>query len=211
HLVYKEKLGSLMYRHFDGARFGPAELLEAQTDWAVQPAATRVGETLYVFYNRPRSGGRYEVLARTRTDGRFSEAKVIEQGSSSFKGYPAAAELLPESVTRVPCLFGMVDRSGDARSVLQVELPHRPPAPMVALGPGEHEPRPSLAVEGYRELEPAAEVDEPLSDAAVPPDPAAGCGCGGAGVAALVGWVLVGQLAGVRRKKARNRSPAPGG
>lgn len=122
HLVYKEKLGMLLYRHFDGERFGEPILLEKDGNWAVQPAITRVDDRVYVFYNRPRSSERFDLVVRSLAQGSMSEAQVLDD-DASFKGYPAAVELLPPDVARVPCLFGLAD--GSRKSVIQVHVEHR--------------------------------------------------------------------------------------
>ncbi|MFN7132687.1 MAG: hypothetical protein ACK4N5_11440, partial [Myxococcales bacterium] len=123
HVVFKQKLGELVYRHFDGVRFGEPTVLLTESDWAVQPAITLVGEQLYVFFNRPRAGNRYDVVLTVLSEGRFSPLVVLDDGDAPFKGYPAAAERLPVSVPRVPCLFGWLTRSG-VRAVYQLDSPH---------------------------------------------------------------------------------------
>ena len=52
HLVYKDKNMFLWYRYFDGTSFGPAQLVESVGDWELQPATTRIGDDVVIFYNR---------------------------------------------------------------------------------------------------------------------------------------------------------------
>jgi hypothetical protein len=106
HLVYKDEYERLYYRHFDGSTFGPRTLLEGSRDWAMQAATTRIGDTLYVFYNVMRQPNTsYEVHARVLKDGRFSEPVVLDS-RRTYKGYPNALETLPEGTSEVPCFFG---------------------------------------------------------------------------------------------------------
>ncbi len=73
HFVYKDESLRLNYRHFDGSAFGPRMLVEGMTDWATQPAITRMGGSLYVFYNRVRElNRRYELRVRVLKNGTLS-------------------------------------------------------------------------------------------------------------------------------------------
>ena len=106
HLVYKDESQRLFYRHFDGDTFGPRVLLESRQDWAMQAATTRVGDTLYVFYNvMRRLNASYELHARVLRNGHFSEPVVLDS-RATFKGYLNAFEVLPEGTDEVPCFFG---------------------------------------------------------------------------------------------------------
>lgn len=106
HLVYKDESERLYHRHFNGSTFGPRTLLEGSRDWAMQAATTRIGDTLYVFYNTMREPNvSYEVRARVLKDGRFSEPVVLDS-RRTYKGYPNALETLPEGSSEVPCFFG---------------------------------------------------------------------------------------------------------
>jgi len=106
HLVYKSVDQQLMYRAFDGKAFGPPTTLESAGDWALQPAATLVGDELVVFYNPALAQNTHHTLvARRLSGGRFSTPQVLES-SARFRGYPAALERLPASATRVPCFHG---------------------------------------------------------------------------------------------------------
>jgi hypothetical protein len=106
HLFYKDESGAtLWYRHFDGVGFGPATLVEDVGAWELEPAATRIGSDVVVFYNRVIvSGTNDEVRVRTLHAGALSAPTVLDS-SGGFKGYPAAAEVLPTSVTSVPGFF----------------------------------------------------------------------------------------------------------
>lgn len=117
HLVYKDNSERLMYRHFDGRRFGSSLVVHGNGDWALQPAVTRVGSTLHIFYNRPHRGGRgYDLVVR-RLSGR-SLGPVRELASiSGFAGYPTSVAVLP-SGARIPCLFGLEPRDGSDRLVV---------------------------------------------------------------------------------------------
>ncbi|WP_224247074.1 hypothetical protein [Hyalangium gracile] len=106
HFVYKDEQERLYYRHFDGNTFGARTLLEDSRDWAMQAATTRIGDTLYVFYNRMREPNRrYELRARVLRDGAFS-APVVLDSSSTFKGYLNAVDVLPAGTREVPCFYG---------------------------------------------------------------------------------------------------------
>ncbi|RKH28966.1 WD40/YVTN/BNR-like repeat-containing protein, partial [Corallococcus sicarius] len=125
HLVYKDETERLYYRRFDGTSFGPRTLVEGTPDWALQPAVTRVGDALYVFYNHRRSATDYEVQVRVLRDGTFS-APVALDSRTSFKGYLSALDVLPESATEVPCFYGdSVDANASAR-VMRVAVPRVP-------------------------------------------------------------------------------------
>ncbi|WNG18310.1 hypothetical protein F0U63_29230 [Cystobacter fuscus] len=122
HLVYKDETERLYYRHFDGTGFGSRMLLESSRDWAMQAATTRVGRTLYVFYNVMRSAGKaYEIHARTLKDGRFSDPVVLDS-KRTFKGYPNALETLPEGVDDVPCFFGESPDDNSRGNMVRVKL-----------------------------------------------------------------------------------------
>src|SRR6266446_4355733 len=51
HLVYKDVGGQLWYRHWSGG-WSARVLVESTADWALQPAITRVGGSLVIFWNR---------------------------------------------------------------------------------------------------------------------------------------------------------------
>ena len=143
HLVYKDETERLYHRHFDGASFGSRTLLESSRDWAMQPAVTRVGDTLYVFYNVMRSPGTsYALHARTWKNGKFSDAVVLDS-KGTFKGYPNALETLPEGLDEVPCFFGESPDDNSRGNMVRVKLD------MLASGsdsPPPSEPSPELPV-----------------------------------------------------------------
>ncbi|WNG35115.1 hypothetical protein F0U61_16725 [Archangium violaceum] len=123
HLVYKDETERLYHRYFDGSTFGPRTLLESSPDWAMQAATTRIGNTLYVFYNvMRRPNVSYEVHARVLKDGRFSEPVVLDS-RSTYKGYPNALETLPEGASEVPCFFGEAPDANSRGNVVRVALP----------------------------------------------------------------------------------------
>jgi hypothetical protein len=118
HLVYKDEGEALWYRHFVGQSFGPGTLLEEQGDWAMQPALTRIGNDLIVYYNRPIvTNSYYQVRARLFRGGAFSKPTVVDD-TTLFKGYPAAVELLPTTVTAVPAIFGVTPTAEAAGSAM---------------------------------------------------------------------------------------------
>jgi hypothetical protein len=123
HFVYKDEPQRLYYRHFNGSTFGPRTLLESTVDWAMQPATTRIGGTLYVFYTRMREQNRrYELRARVLKNGVFSEPVVLD-ARSSFKGYLNAVSQLPGDTREVPCFFGDAPDAGSWGTLSRVVLP----------------------------------------------------------------------------------------
>jgi hypothetical protein len=122
HLVYKDEMERLYYRYFDGTSFGSRTLLESSRDWAMQPAITRVGETLYVFYNVMRSGNdSYDIHVRTLRNGRVSDAVVLDS-KSTFKGYPNALETLPAGRPEVACFFGEAPDDNSRGNMVRVKV-----------------------------------------------------------------------------------------
>lgn len=114
HFVYKDESMRVNYRRFDGSAFGPRMLVEDMTDWATQPAITRVGSSLYIFYNRSRElNKRYELRVRVLKNGTLS-APVVVDSRSTFKGYLNAVDVLPSGSREVPCFFGDA-RDADSR------------------------------------------------------------------------------------------------
>ncbi|MCP3139512.1 sialidase family protein [Pyxidicoccus xibeiensis] len=129
HLVYKDETERLYYRHFDGADFGPRILVEGTSDWAMQAATTRIGDTLYVFYNRMRVlNAHYELRVRVLKDGVFGGAVTLD-GETTFKGYLNAVDVLPADSTEVPCLFGDSPDASSRGTVSRVALSVQPPPP----------------------------------------------------------------------------------
>jgi hypothetical protein len=118
-LVYKDKAGRLWLRRFAAGSFGARQLVDDSGGWELQPATTRVGSDLVVYYNRViATGYRDEVRVRLVHDGLLGASQLLD-GSASFKGYPAAMELLPAGADQVPCLFGV---TADANSAGQATL-----------------------------------------------------------------------------------------
>ncbi|MBM7118289.1 hypothetical protein [Archangium primigenium] len=153
HLVYKDETERLYHRHFNGSTFGSRTLLESSRDWAMQSAVTRVGDTLYVFYNVMRQSiGGYEIHARTLRDGKFS-APVVLDTKGTYKGYPNALETLPAGVSEVPCFFGEAPDDNSRGHMVRVKLEARgggsePPPPPPSAPPEE---LPSPGTELFRD------------------------------------------------------------
>ncbi|MBE4746726.1 exo-alpha-sialidase [Corallococcus sp. ZKHCc1 1396] len=114
HLVYKDNSERLVYRRFDGSAFGSAVRVLEDGDWATQPALTRVGSALYLFYNQPRSDGAgYRLWVRALSSSGKPGAGRELASVSGFAGYPAAPEVLPSGVPLV-CFFGIEPSSGSS-------------------------------------------------------------------------------------------------
>jgi hypothetical protein len=133
HLAYKNLAAKLYYRHFDGARWSGATLLDGNPSWALQPAITRIGNDLVVFYNPMITNDtNYRWVYRTLQGGSFSSAVTLDS-SVSFKGYPGAAETLPLSTVNVPCIYGKTpdtNTGGNAVIVFgRAPNPGAPPPP----------------------------------------------------------------------------------
>ncbi len=125
HFVYKDEAQRLYYRHFDGSTFGPRTLIEGTQDWAMQAATTRVGDTLYVFYNRVREfNRRFELRVRVLRNGVFSEPVVLDS-RGTFKGYLNALDVLPKGSREVPCFFGDAPDAESRGTLSRVMLPTR--------------------------------------------------------------------------------------
>jgi hypothetical protein len=116
HLVYKDKNSVLRYRRFDGAGFGAALEVEAQGDWELQGAATRIGGDLWIFYNRVISTNVYDEIRVRQLAGGANTlgAPTVLDSTRSFKGYPAAVDTLPTGTAVVPCLFGVTPTADDS-------------------------------------------------------------------------------------------------
>ncbi|HLM44861.1 MAG TPA: exo-alpha-sialidase, partial [Myxococcaceae bacterium] len=122
HLVYKSVDERLFYRAFDGTAFGPPLMIQSAGNWALQPAATLVGDELVVFYNPPISLNTHHTLAvQVLFGGSFSPPQVLEN-SVQFRGYPAAPERLPATATRVPCIYGEAPDAATAGSAALTSL-----------------------------------------------------------------------------------------
>ena len=117
HLVYKDNSERLVYRRFDGSGFGSAVRVLERGDWASQPALTRVGSSLYLFYNEPRSDGSgYRLWVRALSSSGKPGAGKELASVSGFAGYPAVPEVLPSGVPLV-ALFGIEPSSGSGNRV----------------------------------------------------------------------------------------------
>ncbi|AKQ67948.1 hypothetical protein A176_004860 [Myxococcus hansupus] len=123
HLVYKDEAEKLYYRRFDGSGFGSRVLVESSSDWATQPAITRMGDTLYVFYNRVRTlNTNYELRMRTvGENGDLGDAVTLD-GDATFKGYLNAVDVLPAGSSEVPCLYGDAVDANSRGTVSRVSL-----------------------------------------------------------------------------------------
>ncbi|MCP3059380.1 glycoside hydrolase [Myxococcus sp. K38C18041901] len=121
HLVYKDEQERLYHRRFDGTSFGPRTLVESTSDWAIQAAITRVGDSLYIFYNRMRVlNAHYELRAKVLApDGTLGDAVTLD-GDATFKGYPNAVDVLPEGSAEVPCLYGEAPDASSRGTVSRV-------------------------------------------------------------------------------------------
>jgi hypothetical protein len=201
HLVYKDDAERLRYRHFDGSRFGASRLIESRGDWALQPAITRQGGELLIFYNRPRGAERYDMVVRRLRAGSLSSATTLDS-SSTFKGYPNAVDVLPTGVN-APVLFGHAKDASRSGHV------------SVAFAGGGGKAHPDRALS-------ALELEDEETAAASPPEGSGGsgpltaaeaggvevmpeAGCGGGVTATVALWF---SLLGLRWT--RRRSQAPG-
>ena len=106
HLVYKDVNETTWYRFFDGSGWSGRTQIEANPDWATQSAVTRIGSDVLVFWNHPVSTNTDYRYRYALIHGGSIGAAVTLDDSPGFKGYPAAAEVLPPSVPRVPCFYG---------------------------------------------------------------------------------------------------------
>ncbi|MBF5046009.1 hypothetical protein FGE12_26590 [Aggregicoccus sp. 17bor-14] len=143
HLVYKDDAERLRYRHFNGSSFGEPRIIESQGDWALQPAITRQGSDLVIFYNRPRGGQRYDLVVRRLRGSTLSSAIVLD-GSSTFKGYPNAVETLSSGMS-VPVLFG---NAPDAASAGQVRVSFAPSSSSRSMSDTDDADSPAAALGG---------------------------------------------------------------
>jgi hypothetical protein len=216
HLVYKDEASRLNYRHFDGRRFGPREMLE-QGDWAMQPALSRVGDALVVFFNRKKGSGRgYELRMRRGVDGRFGPSRLLD-GTPRFKGYPGAAEQVPLGVD-IPCAYGSTrDAAADGQVMVALAPPlgarqdeedHAPGAPVepdetpVTGAPGGVPPATDAPGEDGSQ-EPPGPQDGLEEPGALGPE-GTEVGCGGTGLAATLSLAGLGLLARWGRRQRRS-------
>ncbi|HEY1485858.1 MAG TPA: hypothetical protein VGF84_07125, partial [Micromonosporaceae bacterium] len=80
--------------------------MDSAPDWAMQPAITRVGTDLVVFWNHVLTTNtnyhfQYRIIS-AETLG----ATVVVDAVANFKGYPASVDVLPDTVPAVPCFYG---------------------------------------------------------------------------------------------------------
>ncbi len=121
HLLYKDVNEQLWYRHWSGS-WSARQLVESSSDWALQPAITRVGGSLVIFWNRMLSTSNYQFYTRVLENGSLGSPKLLD-GTGGFKGYPASVETLPETVPQVPCLYGSTPDANSSGSVALVFAP----------------------------------------------------------------------------------------
>jgi hypothetical protein len=158
HLFYKDENLTLWYRKFNGTSFGGATLIEDVSEWELQPAVTRIGSDLVVYYNRViTTGFNDEVRVRTMHNGVFSNPTVLDS-SGGFKGYPAAVEVLPTTVTSVPCLFGDTPdaSTGGSATLYAIDWAGTPPPP-----PDMSVPPPDLSVPPDLSMPPPQDAGAP--------------------------------------------------
>ncbi|HUJ24394.1 MAG TPA: hypothetical protein VLW85_00135 [Myxococcales bacterium] len=131
HLAYKDVDGVLWYRHWDGASWSGRTLIESASDWALQPAITRVDSALVIFWNRViTTGYTYQFYSSVLSGGALSSPKLLDD-SGGFKGYPAGVEVLPDTVPLTPCVYGdTADAStGGTLDLVGVPTPNAAPPP----------------------------------------------------------------------------------
>src|SRR3954468_2076376 len=122
HLVYKDDNEQLWYRRWTGS-WSARQLIEGTADWALQPAITRVGGSLVIFWNRVLSTNtNYQFYYRVLSNGTLGGANLLD-ATGGFMGYPATVESLPNTVPRIPCFFG---KTPDANSTGSVALTFAP-------------------------------------------------------------------------------------
>ncbi|WP_228530579.1 MULTISPECIES: exo-alpha-sialidase [Myxococcaceae] len=123
HLVYKDESERLQYRSFNGSSFGARTQVDSYSDWALQPAVTRVGDELFIFFNSPRAvGTNYQFQVRTLRNGALGPVTTLDS-AAVFKGYPNAIDVLPTSVGEVPAFFGYGAEGGTVNRVAQPRTP----------------------------------------------------------------------------------------
>lgn len=133
HFVYKDVAEQLFYRAFDGTTFGPPTLLESASDWALQPAATLIGDELVVFDNAVvTSNTNYTLTARVLSGGKFGSPQVLES-TARFRGYLAAPERLPTSSARAPCIYGETPDANSGGTAAITFLPRQGSPPRLGL------------------------------------------------------------------------------
>ena len=131
YLLYKDVGEQLWYRRWNGS-WSARTLVEGSGDWALQPATTRVGTSLVIFWNRVLSTNtNYHFFYRVLANGSLGNPVLLD-GSGGFQGYPAAVETLPNTVPQVPCFYG---KTPDANSSGNVALAFAPTPNAAPPGP----------------------------------------------------------------------------
>jgi hypothetical protein len=119
HLAYKANDERLYYRRYTGGVWSGRQLIEGAADWALQPAITRVGGEVVIFWNRVQSTNTsYAFYSRT-----LGGPDRLLDSSGGFKGYPAAPEVLPASAPAVPCVYGSTADANSGGSAVTVSVP----------------------------------------------------------------------------------------
>ena len=101
HLVYKDVNETLWYRHFNGSSWSGRSEIESNPDWATQPATTRIGSDVLVFWNHPVSTNTdYRSRYLLIHNGSIGGATVLGTlaASASYIAAPAAVRVgLPQA------------------------------------------------------------------------------------------------------------------
>ncbi|MCY1046763.1 hypothetical protein OV208_36000 [Corallococcus sp. bb12-1] len=205
HVVYKDNSERLNYRHFNGSAFGAAVRVLDDGDWATQPALTRVGSAVYLFYNQPRSDGSgYRLWVRAlSSSGKPGVGKELAS-VSGFAGYPAAPEVLPSGVPLV-CFFGIEPSSGSSIrlsffSTSASSLKSQPVAAKEASGEDDRRLAATGGSGGPSSFDPPQDVGMLDSALTGPSQQAMAAGCGGASAMLAVGMTLILMEWGRRRR-----------
>ena len=123
HLFYKDVTERLFYRHWDGTSWSGRQTVEDVADWALQPATTRVGSDVVIFWNHPiTTGYDYRFRYRILSGGSLGSVQTLDD-SSGFKGYPNAVETFPGGLS-IPGFYG---KTPDANSGGQLDVRFAPP------------------------------------------------------------------------------------
>src|SRR5262249_28670148 len=111
HLVYKDNSGILHYRHFDGSSFGLDQIVEDQGGWELQPAITRVGADLWIFYNRVIDTSTWDEIRVRELSGELLGEPTVLDSSQSFKGYPAGVDVRDPGTATLPYFISITPNS----------------------------------------------------------------------------------------------------
>ncbi|MFL5319322.1 MAG: sialidase family protein [Myxococcaceae bacterium] len=130
HIVYKDEAEVLRYRTFDGASFSGSTVIDAHSDWAMQPAITEVDGSLFVFWNHQISTNHYELRLERLSSGSVS----VLDSSSTWKGYLAAPAHLSGDASQVLCGFGNTVTVNDSGYVRVVRVSRTPTSSPPATG-----------------------------------------------------------------------------